>query len=88
MFVQADLNSAPEVLRSVSVKNFKKNADVLVDSGDVLKRPNIFHISFSGEYNFYFTFMLVKKKMSKGVGFELLALVTVQIPFLPVIRIY
>ena len=49
MFVQADLNSAPEVLRSVSVKNFKKIADVLVDSGDVLKRPNIFHISFSGK---------------------------------------
>ena len=49
MFVQADLNSAPEVLRSVSVKNLKKNADVLVDSGDVLKSPNIFHISFSGK---------------------------------------
>ena len=42
MFVQTDLNFAPEVLRSVSVKNFKKNADVLVDSGDVLKGPNIF----------------------------------------------
>ena len=42
MFVQADLNSAPKVLRSVSVKNFKKNVVVLVDSGDVLKRPNIF----------------------------------------------
>ena len=49
MFVQTDLNSASEVLRSVSVKNFKKNADVRVDSGDVLKRPNIFHISFSGK---------------------------------------
>ena len=49
MFVQTDLNFAPEVLRSVSVKNFKKNADVLVDSGDVLKRPNIFHISFPGK---------------------------------------
>ena len=49
MHVCADLNSAPAVLRSVSVKNFKKNADVLVDSGDVLKRPNSFHISFSGE---------------------------------------
>lgn len=49
MFVQTDLNSVPEVLRSVSVKNFKKNVVVLVDSGDVLKRPNIFHISFSGE---------------------------------------
>ena len=49
MFVQTDLNFAPDVLRSVSVTNFKKNADVLVDSGDVLKRPNIFHISFSGK---------------------------------------
>ena len=49
MHVCADLNSAPAVLRSVSVKNFKKNTDVLVDSGDVLKRPNSFHISFSGE---------------------------------------
>ena len=47
--VCADLNSVPEVLRSISVKNFKKNADVLVDLGDVLKRPNIFHISFPGE---------------------------------------
>ena len=49
MHVCADLNCAPEVLSSVIVKNFKKNADVLVDSGDVLKRPNIFHISFSRE---------------------------------------
>ena len=49
MFVQTDLNPAPEVLRSISVKNFKKNANVLVDLGDVLKRPNIFHISFPGE---------------------------------------
>ena len=49
MFVQTDLNFGPDVLRSVSVKNFKKNADVLVDLGDVLKRPNIFHISFSGK---------------------------------------
>ena len=49
MFMQTDLNSASEVLRSVSVKNFKKNADVLLDSGDVLKRPNIFHISFPGK---------------------------------------
>ena len=49
MFVQTDLNPAPEVLRSIRVKNFKKNANVLVDLGDVLKRPNIFHISFPGE---------------------------------------
>ena len=49
MFVYTDLNFAPEVLRSVIVKNFKKNAVVFVDSGDVLKRPNIFHISFSGK---------------------------------------
>ena len=49
MFVQTDLNFVPDVLRSVSVKKFKKNADVLVDLGDVLKRPNIFHISFSGK---------------------------------------
>ena len=47
--MQTDLNSASEVLRSISVKNFKKNADVLVNLGDVLKRPNIFHISFSGK---------------------------------------
>ena len=49
MHVCADLNPAPEVLRSISVKNFKKNAVVLVNLGDVLKRPNIFHISFPGE---------------------------------------
>ena len=69
MFVQTDLNFAPDVVRSVSVKNFKKNADVLGDSGDVLRRPNIFLYQFLWKMKLLLYFHVAEKKKVKRRGF-------------------
>ena len=88
MFVQTDLNFAPDVLRSVSVKNFKKKRRCACGFRRSAQTSKYFSYQFLWKIKLLLYFHVAEKKMSKGVGFEWLASVTVQIPFLPVIRIY